>query len=101
MLKVSLDGELLKRLVEIPEVAASDFTARQGFTGSGVTVLKGRTYFGSWRVAGDTLAWISSNGYDDTHVVQSVDDALRHTLLLILKNLEATHWRHAPRALAG
>ena len=101
MLKVSLDRQLLDQLMEIPEVAAAGFSARTGLTGSGVTVLNGRTYFGSWRVAGDSLAWISSSAYDDDQFVHTVDEALRHTLLLILKYLQAVHFVCAPQAVAS
>lgn len=88
MLAVSLDHQLHQTLLDIPEIAASGFSVRAGLTGSGVTILKGRSYFGSWRVTADTLVWVSSNMADANRFVETVDGAVRHTLLMILRDLE-------------
>lgn len=88
MASESLDKQLHQALADIPEVGASGFAVREGLTGAGVTVLKGRAYFGSWRVTAGTLVWVSANMAEPNHFVATVDEALRHTLLLILRNLE-------------
>lgn len=85
---IPLDRQLLQQLSDIPEVELSGFSAREGLTGSGVTVLKGRTYFGSWRVTGGTLVWNYAAANARNHFEETVEGAVRHTLLLILKNLE-------------
>lgn len=90
----SLDCDLLTRLFEIPEVALSGFSARKGLTGSGVTILKGRTYFGSWRVTAGSLAWVSAVPGEPNHFEDTVDEAVRYTMLRILADLQVTH---APR----
>lgn len=83
-----LDRQLLDSLSQIDEVELSGFSAREGLTGSGVTVLRGRTYFGSWRVTAGTLVWSFASSGAQNHFESTVDGAVRHTLLLILKNLE-------------
>ena len=83
----TLDGELLSQLSEIPEVGLTCFTVREGLAG-GVTVLKGRNYFGSWRVSAGELVWVHANLSEPSQFVASVDEAVRYTLLLILRNLE-------------
>lgn len=88
MSSVPLDQQLHQALLEIPEIGSAGFVVREGLTGAGVTVLKGRTYFGSWRVTAGTLVWVSSNMSDPNHFVDSLDEAVRHTLLLILRSLE-------------
>lgn len=88
MLSVSLDKQLHQTLLDIPEIGSAGFAVREGLTGAGVTVLKGRTYFGSWRVTAGTLVWVSSNMADPNHFVDTLDEAVRHTLLLILRSLE-------------
>ena len=88
MLSVSPDQELHKALLDIPEIGSAGFAVREGLTGAGVTVLRGRTYFGSWRVTAGTLVWVSSNMTDPNHFVDSVDEAVRYTLLMILRSLE-------------
>jgi hypothetical protein len=90
MSQVSPDAELLERLSAVPELAASGFSVREGLTGAGVTVLKGRTYFGSWRVTAGVLCWIQANAGDEQFVAQSVDDAERHTMLMVLRSLESS-----------
>jgi hypothetical protein len=97
----TLDRELLAALSEIPEVALSGFTVREGLAGTGVTILKGRNYFGSWRVASETLVWVHANLSEPNHTVETVDEAVRHTLLLILRNLETAGGKRALQARAG
>lgn len=101
MSSVPLDKQLLLRLIDIPEMAASGFSGREGLTGAGVTVLKGRTYFGSWRVTAGTLVFVSSNMGDPNYFAESVDDAVRHTLLMILRSLETTSRLRPAKAMAG
>ena len=84
MLSAPLDQQLRQSLLDIPEISASGFSVREGLTGAGVTILKGKTYFGSWRVTAGTLVWVSSNMGEANHFVDTVDEAVRHTLLLIL-----------------
>jgi hypothetical protein len=96
MLSVPLDHQLRKCLIDIPEISASGFSVREGLSGAGVTVLKGRSYFGSWRVTGDSLVWVSSNMGEANHFVDSVDEAVRHTLLLILRSLETSSRSRTP-----
>ncbi len=84
----SPDRVLLEKLLDIPEVAASGFSVREGLTGAGVTVLKGRTYYGSWRVTAGTLCWIHASPGCENVFVTNVDDAVRQTLLTILHSLE-------------
>jgi len=95
------DRELLAALSEIPEVALSGFTVREGLAGTGVTMLKGRNYFGSWRVASGALVWAHANLSEPSYTVETVDEAVRHTLLLILRNLEMAGSKRAPLARAG
>jgi hypothetical protein len=98
MLASPLDQQLRKALVEIPEIIASGFSVREGLTGAGVTILKGRTYFGSWRVTAGTLVFVSSSMNDANYFVDSVDEAVRHTLLMILRSLEQSSRVRAVRA---
>lgn len=98
MLSVSLDQQLHQNLLEIPEIGDAGFAVREGLTGAGVTVLKGRTYFGSWRSTAGTLVWVSSNMSDPNYFVDTVDEAVRHTLLLILRSLEMSSKRKPMRA---
>ena len=95
------DRELLTALAEIREVALSGFTVREGLADTGVTVLKGRNYFGSWRVASGALVWVHANLSEPNHTVETVDEAVRHTLLLILRNLETIGSKRAPQARTG
>lgn len=95
------DRELLQLLVDTPEVALSGFSVREGLAGTGVTILRGRNYFGSWRATGGDLVWVHANLSEPGHVVATVDEALRYTLLLILRNLETARGKPTPRALAG
>jgi hypothetical protein len=92
MFSVPLDQQLRRRLIDIPEISGSGFSTREGLTGSGVTILKGRTYFGSWRLTAGKLMWVSSTMGEGNVLATSVDDAIRHTMLMILASLkEAVH----------
>lgn len=84
----TLDRQLLDRLSQISEIEAAGFSARAGLTGSGVTVLNGRTYFGSWRMTGGCLVWNYASANAQNHFEETVEGAVRHTLIAILKNLE-------------
>lgn len=88
MLSANLDRQLHEALLDIPEIESAGFIIRPGLTGAGVTVLKGRSYFGSWRATARTLVWVSSNLSDENHFVDTVDEAVRYTLLMILRSLE-------------
>ena len=102
MLSAPLDRQLRNSLTEIPEIIASGFSVREGLTGSGVTIFKGRTYFGSWRVTAGTLVWVSSNLGEANYLADTVDEAARHTMLLILRNLQASAVRrYAPQSLSA
>ena len=85
-----IEAEVLNRLIELPELQLSGFTARSGLTGAGVTLMKGRSFFGSWRVTAGTLVWSYAHAGGTNYFAHSVDDALRHTMLLVLRNLEQT-----------
>ena len=87
--------------MDIPEIVASGFSVREGLTGAGVTILKGRTYFGSWRVTAGTLVFVSSSMGDANYFVESVDEAVRHTLLLILRSLQQSGRVRSARAMAS
>lgn len=100
MTEMSPDRELLDRLVAIPEIADAGFQVREGLTGAGVTVLKGRVYFGSWRVTAGALCWIQAAQHTEASIAESVDDAVRRTLLAILRSLE-THLTARPLSAAG
>jgi hypothetical protein len=84
-----IEAEVLNRLRQLPEFDLSGFSARAGLTGSGITVLNGRSFFGSWRVVAGTLVWTYAHSGGTNYFAQSVDDAVRHTMLLILRTLEA------------
>ncbi len=87
MLPVPLDQQLRSRLADITEISNSGFSTRQGLTGSGVTVLKDRTYFGSWRLTAGKLMWVSATSREANFLATSVDDAIRQTMLMILASL--------------
>jgi len=95
------DHELLQQLADIPEVALSGFSVREGLAGTGVTILKGRNYFGSWRSTDGELVWVPANLSEAGFVAASVDEAVRHALLLILRSLETARAKPVPRSLAG
>lgn len=96
----TLDGELLSQLSEIPEVGLTGFSVREGLAG-GVTILKGGNYFGSWRLSADELVWVHANLSEPSHFVGSVDEAVRYTLLLILRNLETASSKPRAYSRAG
>lgn len=85
---IALDRDLLERLDLIPEVALSGFTVRVGLAGTGVTLLRGTTYIGSWRATDDELIWAPANLSDPNRTMPTVDEAVRFSLLLILQNIE-------------
>lgn len=83
-----IEAEVLNRLMDVPEVQLSGFSVRPGLTGSGVTLMKGRGFFGSWRVTAGTLVWSYAHAGGTNYFAHSVDDAVRHTMLLILRHLQ-------------
>lgn len=83
------DRKLRLQLMQIPEIVAAGFSVREGLSGGGVTILKGRTYFGSWRMSMGRLVWVSAKSADPHEPVESVDEAARRTLLMILRDLQA------------
>ncbi len=92
MKRAAPDAELLRQLADIPEVGLSGFAVREGLAGTGVTVLKGRDYFGSWRATQHgELVWTFADLSEDGRTVATVDDALRYTLLLILASVAKSH----------
>lgn len=92
MKRAAPDAELLRRLTDIPEVGLSGFAVREGLAGTGVSVLKGREYFGSWRATSEgELVWTFADLSEEGRTVTSVDEALRYTLLLILASVAKTH----------
>jgi hypothetical protein len=96
-----LDRQLLERLSCIAEVNMSGFSVRLGLTGAGVSVMRGMTFFGSWRVRDDVFVWVPAKGGGNVRIADSVDEATRTTMLLILMALQAEAARTAPEALAG
>ncbi len=84
----TLDRKLLDALMLIPEIGRCGFAVREGLTGAGVTVLKGHNYFGSWRVTAGELVWVHANIAEPNHFEQTVEDATRYTLLLMLRSIE-------------
>ncbi|MGL4397480.1 MAG: hypothetical protein ACRCS9_13145 [Hyphomicrobium sp.] len=84
----ALEQVLIERLGSLTEVELSGFSVRTGLTGAGVTVLRGGTYFGSWRVTAGTLVWNHAHMTQSNYFAKDVDDALRHTMILILRSLE-------------
>jgi hypothetical protein len=96
----ALDRQLLAQIMDIPEVAACGFSAREGLSGTGVTIFRGADYFGSWRASAGELIWMPANLSEEGRTVATVDEALRYSLLLILRNLE-TRSKPAARAMAG
>jgi uncharacterized FlgJ-related protein len=101
MTPAASDNELLQRLTDIPEVSLSGFAVREGLTGTGVTLLRGDQYFGSWRETGRELTWSYADLTKPSEVVASVDEAVHYTLLIILRNLESGHAKPQRRALAS
>jgi hypothetical protein len=97
----ALDQQLRAQLLDIPEIATSGFAVREGLTGAGVTILKGRAYFGSWRATQGQLVFVSANMNEPHHFVDSPGAAARYTLLLILKSLQISKNVRPAQALAG
>ena len=79
----------------------SGFSVREGLAGTGVTVLKGRNYFGSWRLVDAELVWTFADLSEPSRAVPSVDEAVRYTLLLILRDIQTTPAKPQSRALAS
>lgn len=85
----ALDKKLRARLQQIPEIVAAGYSVREGLSGDGVTILRGRNYFGSWRLSMGKLVWVSANTATPHEPVENIDEAARRTLLLILRDLQA------------
>ena len=94
-------NQLRVRLADITEFDTAGFSAREGLTGAGITILKGRTYFGSWRESQGKLLFVSANPSEPHFAASSVDEALRQTMLMILRSLEAAKRFGPVRASAG
>ena len=90
------EQQLLERLTDISELALSGFVARASLTGAGVTVLKGRTYFGAWRMMAGTLVWTYAMTSDTPYYAPSVDDAVRHTMMMVLRELQQSRALRQP-----
>ena len=84
------EQQILERLTAIPELALSGFSARAGLTGAGVALLKGRTYYGAWRMTAGALVWTYASISGTPYFAPSVDDAVRHTMMMVLRSLETT-----------
>lgn len=97
----TLDRDLLDQLELIPEVELAGFSVREGLAGSGVTLLRGRSYIGSWRATDEELIWVPANLAEPGRTMPTVEEALRFTLLLILKNIEDKSPKPQKRAQAG
>lgn len=96
------EQQLLERLAEIPELAQSGFQVRAGLTGAGVTLLRGRSYFGAWRNSFGSLVWTYSSSGDSSYFAASIEDATRYTMLVVLRSLETSRAaRIRPQAMAG
>ncbi len=83
-----IEADLLARLLEYPEIELAGFSARAGLTGAGVTLMMGRTFFGSWRLTCGTLVWHYAQALDNAYFARSIDHAVYHTMRVILKHLE-------------
>lgn len=90
MLAGCLEKRLIEQLNNIPEFGASGFVVRAGLTGNGVTLLKGRSYFGAWRKTCGYLVWTYANNANAPFQSASLEDAIRHTMKMILFALEAS-----------
>ena len=93
-----LESALLERLEKLKELELSGFSVRPGLTGAGVTVLQGRIFFGSWRVTCGTLVWTFAGAESTSYFAKSVDNAARHTMLVVLQRLQAQAQPHERRA---
>jgi hypothetical protein len=85
----NLEAALLEKLDKLQELEQSGFSVRPGLTGAGVTLLQGRNFFGSWRVTCGTLVWTFAGAGSTSYFANSVDDAARHTMLVVLQRLQA------------
>ena len=85
-----LETALLKQLEQLPELEMSGFSVRPGLTGAGVTVLQGRTFFGSWRVTCGTLVWTFAGAKLTSYFAKTIDDATRHTMFVVLQRLQTS-----------
>ena len=90
-----LESALLEQLDRLQELDLSGFCVRPGLTGAGVTVLQGRTFFGSWRVTCRTLVWTYAGASFTSYFAKSVEDAVRFTMLVILRKLQFQDQRRA------
>ena len=98
MLAPCLEKTLLEKLNEIPELPASGFSARAGLTGSGVTLLKGRSYFGAWRTSYGAFVWTYANTSEQPYRAASLEDAILHTMRMVLRVLETSKGLNATAA---
>ncbi len=90
MLATCLEKTLLEKLNSLPELSASGFVARAGLTGNGVTLLKGRSYFGAWRRTYSAFVWTYANISEDPYHAASLDDAILHTMKMVLSALQTS-----------
>lgn len=90
-----LESTLLEQLDKLQELELSGFSARPGLTGAGVTVLQGRNFFGSWRVTCGTLVWTYAGAGSTSYFAKSVEDAVRYSMLVILRRLQSQDQRRA------
>lgn len=90
-----LESALLEQLEQFAELELSGFSVRPGLTGAGVTLLQGRTFSGSWRVTCNTLVWTYAGAGSTSYFAKSVEDAVRHTMLVILQRLQSQDQRRA------
>ncbi len=84
-----LESALLEQLDQLQELENSGFSVRPGLTGAGVTLLLGRNFFGSWRVTCGTLVWTFAGAATTSYFAKSVEDAARHTMLVVLRRLQS------------
>ena len=83
-----LESAFLKQLDALPELELAGFTARPGLTGAGVTLLQGRTFTGSWRVTCGTLVWTYAGAGSTSYFANSIADAVRYTMFVVLQRLQ-------------
>ncbi len=84
-----LEAALLEQLERLPELEMSGFSVRPGLTGAGITVLQGRTFFGSWSVSCGALVWTFAGAALTTYFAKTVEDAARHTMFVVLQRLQS------------
>ncbi len=90
-----LESALIGQLDRLPELELSGFSVRPGLTGAGVTLLQGRNFFGSWRVTCGTLVWTYAGAGSSSYFAKSVEDAVRYTMLVVLRRLQLQDQRRA------